>query len=176
MIVTCTDTQEVPPEFFVVCDDVFWDEGWRGGFLFSTGAWREWKQGGDAGGAKHTCHTEIKKDEQTRHMKGWLNFRLSANTARGWKRKWRMFCRVLAHSPPWPLSRKEKPKERKERQNEWKISHSDTCPQSSLSVYLRIQCIVRTRVQRKHTHTLTCYFVRLISDPLKKEIYVQAAD
>lgn len=119
MIVACTDAQEVPQEFFAVCDGVFRDEGRRGGLSFSTGTRGDEKIGRRCRqGQTHTCHTEIKRDEQTRHMKGWLNFRLSAITARGWKRKWRMFCRVLAHSPPWPLSRKEKPKKKK-RRTEW---------------------------------------------------------
>lgn len=133
MIVACTGAQEVPQEFFAVRDNVFWDGGWRGQLIFSTGERRRMRTGRWCRrGATHTCHTEVKVDEQTCHVRGWLNFRLSGNTARGRKRKWRMFCRVLAHSPPWPLSRNEKPKEeKKDRMNDKShtqiLAHKASC-------------------------------------------------
>lgn len=87
-------------------------------------------------------------------MKRMIGFQaLSANTAfRVTEKVEGVFAACSLTHPRDHWAEKKSQKERKTA-NEWQISHSDTSPQSFPPAYLRIRCIVRARVERKHTHT-----------------------
>lgn len=76
---------------------------------------------------------------------------------------------------PVTTERKRKAKKKEKTASEWQISHSDTSPQK-LPAGVSEDSVHSESKSGEKTHTQTCQFARLTSDPLKKRINDQAAD
>lgn len=76
------------------------------------------------------------------------------------------FCRVLAHSPPWPLSGKEKPKRKKD--SKWIANLTLRYFPAKLPAGVSEDSVHSESKSGEKTHTHSCQFARLTSDPLNK--------
>lgn len=133
MLLVCRDAQEVSKCLRgILCVFVSW-WGWR------RRRWVSFVAGGlflvlRKGSKTHTRHTLRLRKEKYIYMYGW-----------GWL-KWRMWTFLpRAHSPPWPLSRKEKRQKKRKTVSEWQNLTLRYIPISFLSAYLRIRCIARAK-------------------------------